>query len=241
MRLRLLIIVPTVALVLSACTGSESSEGETTTSVAPTGSTVPTASADADASGSDSGTEDGGIEGDAESGADESGNDSGSEPDDAMAAGIDPYCEPALAGAKAMGDLLDATDRKSAQTGVDGDGGSVAEMNAAGTEMLAASAIVADQWSEAAGALENPAAPTTPDFASADVEAALTDIETYLTEWVNPEAEIAASAGSIAEYDQATVALLSDASVVEAASAGGEGLSVVLPYTLERCGELPDL
>lgn len=175
---------------------------------------------------------------------DESANDADSGAStDASAAHVDLdlYCGPALDGAAAMGDMLDATDRKSSETGIENDAGDVAAMNAAADDILAAADAVETHWSEAADHVESASAPELPDFDPADVVAAFEDITTYLEAWVRPEAQLAASAGSIAEYDTGTVALLSDASATTAAALGGEGMSVVLTYTLERCGELPDL
>ncbi|WP_062076372.1 hypothetical protein [Demequina globuliformis] len=151
----------------------------------------------------------------------------------------DPYCAPALAGAEAMGALLDATDRKSTETGMADDGGSVSAMNEAGADMRAAADTVATQWTQAARLVEDAAAPTNSSPTAAEATAAFDDVSTYLTDWVNPEATIAAESSSIADYDTATAELLMRPGVTAAAAAGGAGLSVVLSYTLERCGELP--
>lgn len=156
-----------------------------------------------------------------------------------IAPGSDPYCEPALAGYEAMATLLDATDRKSEQTGVEDNGGDVAVMNAAGEEMLAASAVVRDEWSQAQAQVDLPEAPSGEGYSAEDATVGFQGVLDHLDTWVDPEAVIAAHASSMEEYDAATVALLEDEAVVEAASRGGEGLSVVLGYTLMRCGDLP--
>lgn len=156
-----------------------------------------------------------------------------------IAPGGDPYCEPALAGYEALDDLLDATDRKSEQTGVEDNGGDVAVMNAAGEEMLAANAVVRDEWTQAQAVVDTPQAPSGEGYSTEEVTDAFAAVLDHLDAWVEPEAAIAADASSMEEYDAATVALLQDEAVVEAAARSGEGLSVVLGYTLMRCGQLP--
>lgn len=154
-------------------------------------------------------------------------------------AALDPFCAPAQAGARAMNDLLDASDRKSAQTGIEDDRGDVALMNAAGKDMQTASASVHAEWTTAQGLLLDTVVSDVDSSTTADdADAAFDDVLRYLDELVDPEADIAATAGSIAEYDMATVTLLTSHDVVSTASAGAQGLSVVLSYTLDRCGEL---
>ena len=155
--------------------------------------------------------------------------------------GADPYCGPAHDGYTAMSDLLDATDRASAETGVEDDGGDVAAMNAAGQDALAASARVRDAWTDARALLDSSGSPTTAGYSADDADEAFQGVLDHLDAWVDPEAEIAAQSSSIAEYDTAVLALLADEAAIEAASRGGEGLGVVLGYTVERCGDLPAL
>lgn len=154
--------------------------------------------------------------------------------------GGDPFCGPALAGYEALDTLLDATYRKSEQTGVEDNGGDVAVMNAAGAEMLAASAVVSAEWSQAQALVDSPEAPSVQGYSAEDATDGFQSVLDRLDAWVDPEAAIAANASSMEEYDAARVALLQDEAVVETASRSGEGLSVVLGYTLMRCGAVPE-
>ncbi|GIG54378.1 hypothetical protein [Demequina activiva] len=158
---------------------------------------------------------------------------------DPIEAGIDPYCGPAQDGYVAMGELLDATDRKSAETGVEDDGGDVAAMNAAGEEILAASARVRAEWTQARALLESDGSPVTEGYSAQEAGEGFQHVLDHLDAWVDPEARIAAESSSIAQYDAGVLALLADERAIDAAASGGEGLSVVLGYTIERCGDLP--
>ena len=225
MRAKPLISTVIAVMLLGACS---STDPEPSPPGSESGSPSPTATADAMADPSvatASAEPDAGATSDAES--------------DPATASSDPYCDPADAGYVAMGELLEATDRKSTETGVEDDGGDVAAMNAAGEAMLVASAQVRDAWTEARAQLDAADAPTSEGYSAEDADDAFQGVLDHLDAWVDPEAQIAAESASIAEYDAAVVALLTDEATVEAASRGGEGLSVVLGYTIERCGDLP--
>ncbi|WP_084040185.1 hypothetical protein [Demequina sp. NBRC 110053] len=159
-----------------------------------------------------------------------------------VAAGSDLFCAPAQAGITSTKELLDATDRKSEQTGIEDDGGDVALMNAAGEDMLAHAADAQAEWAEARGLLDAPGwVESSAPLTTAEVEAALDEYESYMEAWVVPEARIAAESSSIAQYDQATLALLGAPDVIDAAAAGGEALGTLLGYTGLRCGEIDAL
>lgn len=162
--------------------------------------------------------------------------------DSSVDAGADAFCGPALEGARSEQQLLEATDRKSSETGVADDGGSVEGMNAAGEDMVRLVGEVETSWGEADALL----ATTTWDdsaaqVSTADVDGAFDDFAEYLEVWALPEAQIAADAASIAEYDAAAVELLATAASTEMAAKGGTALGQILVYTQERCGLLESM
>ena len=165
------------------------------------------------------------------------GNESAGGPDWDEAVPVTPYCDPAQDGVDAQLDLLDATDLKSAITGAPDDSGDVGAMNAAGADMRAAVDVVVDEWAHAREALDGEAGDAEHGGVStAAVDAAFATYARSVDVWVRPEATIAAQAGSIAEYDVATLALIADPEVQKAAIGGAQALSDILLYTQGRCG-----
>jgi len=149
------------------------------------------------------------------------------------------FCVSAEAGAQAVRALLDATDLKSAETGKEDDSGDVGVMNSQGAIMVASIAEATGHWREAQSALDSGSWDDAgADVSTAAVDAAVTDYLAYLDGFALAEAELAASAGSIAEYDAGMVAVLTDADSLETAVAGAAALGDILLYAQDRCGVL---
>ncbi|WP_084104107.1 hypothetical protein [Demequina sp. NBRC 110056] len=223
--MRATIVPALIAVALLAGCSADADDASPDPSSSPAATTTP-ASASASTDPSD-GTSDS---------PDSSDTSDASDSADGATAGADLYCEPAQAGITSTQALFEATDRKSTQTGIEDDGGDVGLMNAAGEEMLVHAEDAMAHWNDAREHLESPAWDDASYPVSADeVDAAIEDYDAHMVTWVIPEAEIAASAGTIAEYDQATVALLADPEVIAAAQNGGEALGTMLGYTAERC------
>jgi hypothetical protein len=219
--MRALVIASTLLTValLSGCSGTTDDTVQVTTSPdAPGVSAMPDPTATASETG-DNTAEPDGSEGE---------ND-----------GADAFCAPAVAGTEAQRALLDATDLKSAETGKTDNTGDVAAMNAAGDAMLAAIDDLVAQWSQAQGALsdqewDDSAAPVS----TKEADDAFSRYFVMVDAYTRPEATIAATAGSITVYDQATMQLMSDPTVTAAVADGGEAWGQLLVYIQERCGDL---
>ena len=139
-----------------------------------------------------------------------------------------------------MTDLLDATDLKSAQTGIEDNGGDVGLMNDAGDEMIAAMDRVVAAWTAAQQRIDDsPWDDTGAAVTSTEATESFTRYFDYLDAFARPEAEAAARAATMEEYTNATVALLSGPGVAETAAKGAGAIGTILEYTLERCGDLP--
>ncbi|WP_152648078.1 hypothetical protein [Demequina sediminicola] len=159
---------------------------------------------------------------------------------DSIASGVDPFCTAAHEGYLAQLDLLDATERKSTETGAPDDSGNVSVMNAAALDMQTALADVRSEWTSAREHIgDSTSAGATTSLSPDEVTAAFDTYFVYADELIEPEATLAAKAGSIAEYDQGMVAILTASGATDALASGGQGLSDILMYTVERCGSLP--
>lgn len=75
---------------------------------------------------------------------------------------------------------------------------------------------------------------------TADADQAFSEILHDIEVFARPEAEIAATVGSIAEYDTAMMSLLAQPGAAESIGTGAAALGTVVTYTRERCGSLPD-
>lgn len=159
---------------------------------------------------------------------------------DSSAAAADFYCEAADDGYVAVTDLLDATDRKSAETGIDDGRGDVAAMNAAGADMLAAAQRVEEDWGAAQTRVDSEPWNDADAAVSTDAAAeAFTLYFAYLDGFAIPEARIAAESSSMEEYSVATAALLTSPGMTDTATKGAAAIGTILEYTLARCGDLP--
>lgn len=146
------------------------------------------------------------------------------------------YCPPAEAGYAALGDMLNATDRKSLETGKEGDTGNVAVMNEAGGDILAHMELVVSHWTEAQTALEVTDYEATSASVSGDAanEAYSVYFE-YIDDFARPEAHIAAESNSVMEYDLAVAELMSEGGGIGALITGAEALNTVVEFNLEHC------
>ncbi|MDN4479414.1 hypothetical protein [Demequina muriae] len=154
--------------------------------------------------------------------------------------GADPYCDAADEGYLALTDLLDATDLKSAQTGVEDNGGDVDLMNDAADDMLAAMDRVVAAWTAAQERVgDSPWDDTSSAVPNDEAAESFTAYFEYLDAFARPEAQAAAGAATMEEYTNATITLLSAPGVAQTAAEGAGAIGTILEYTLERCGDLP--
>ncbi|WP_084130758.1 hypothetical protein [Demequina sp. NBRC 110055] len=160
---------------------------------------------------------------------------------DAIAGGIDPYCEAARDGYAAQIALLEATDAKSIETGIEDDAGSIDVVNAAGARMLEAIATLEEEWGAAHDRIDSVAwDDAAASVTTAQADQAFVDLFAYIDVYARPEAEIVASVGSIAEYDEAMVTLLAQPGAAESIGSGAAAVSHIVAYTRARCGDLSE-
>ncbi len=151
------------------------------------------------------------------------------------------YCVPAREGYDALGDMLDATDRKSAETGMLNDTGNVAAMNSAGEEMLTHIDAVVTHWTQAQATLADSTIHATGSAISGeDASQAFTEYFEYLDMFARPEAQIAATAGSIGDYDTAVATMLNQRAALESVldgsvMASAQALNSIIEFTVEHC------
>lgn len=159
---------------------------------------------------------------------------------DETTAPVDFYCDAADDGAIALGDLLDATDRKSAETGMDGNAGDAAAMRSAGEDMLTAMDAVVQAWSTAAERIgTDPWADADAPVTNGRAHEAYAEYFEYLDAFARPEARIAAQSATIEQYSVETAALLAEPSTIMVASEGAAALNDILGYHVARCGDVP--
>lgn len=145
------------------------------------------------------------------------------------------YCPHAKAGYTALGDLLDATQRKSTETGKPDDSGSVAIMNESGAQMLVHIDEVVAHWSQARAALDvTDYEATSRSVSGAAASQAYDEYLDHLEVFSKIDAQIATESATIMEYDLASASLVADGGMASLLT-GTQALNTLLEFNFEHC------